>query len=44
LLRAACGDVPLTKIGVFHAGEPNVEVFDISRQIKVFSKQGWRHF
>jgi thiamine-monophosphate kinase len=43
-LRAACGDVPVTKIGIFVAGEPKVDVLDDSGKAVVFSKQGWRHF
>jgi thiamine-monophosphate kinase len=44
LLRAACGNIPVTKIGVFRTGQPTVEVLNISGQNIVFSKQGWRHF
>lgn len=43
-LRAACGKVPVTKIGRFVAGELKVEVLDGADQPMRFSKQGWRHF
>jgi thiamine-monophosphate kinase len=43
-LRNACGALPVTKIGVFSAGEPRVEVLDRSGAKMQFSKSGWRHF
>ena len=43
-LLTACGSVPVTKIGTFHAGPPTVTVQDISGRPITFSKQGWRHF
>jgi thiamine-monophosphate kinase len=43
-LRTACGDVPVTRIGVFVEGEPRVTVHDDAGQPLSFSKQGWRHF
>ena len=43
-LRAACGKVPVTKIGRFVAGELKVDVLDGAGQPMRFSKQGWRHF
>jgi len=43
-LHAACGDVPVHQIGVFHPGPPTVTVLDISGAPITFSKQGWRHF
>jgi thiamine-monophosphate kinase len=43
-LRAACGDLAVTRIGTFLAGKPNVSVLDHAGQPIIFSKQGWRHF
>ncbi len=43
-LRAACGDLPVTRIGVFQPGEPGVHVIDDDDEIIEFSKSGWRHF
>jgi thiamine-monophosphate kinase len=43
-LRTACGDVPVTRIGMFADGEPRVTVRDDVGQALIFSKQGWRHF
>ncbi len=43
-LRDACGDLPVTRIGVFVDGELHVTVRDDAGQPLTFSKQGWRHF
>jgi thiamine-monophosphate kinase len=43
-LRDACGDVPVTQIGVFCDGPPIVAVDDLAGHPITFSKQGWRHF
>jgi thiamine-monophosphate kinase len=43
-LLDACKDVPVTRIGVFHTGQPHVTVHDDAGQPVTFSKQGWRHF
>jgi thiamine-monophosphate kinase len=43
-LRDACGNVPVTRIGAFHAGAAHVTVYDHAGQPIGFSKQGWRHF
>ncbi|MDE8345800.1 MAG: thiamine-phosphate kinase [Acidocella sp.] len=42
-LRAACGDLPVTRIGVFQPGA-GVHVIDDNEQIITFAKPGWRHF
>jgi len=42
-LRAACGTVPVTKIGVFQMGE-GVHVLDEHSEPIAFQRAGWRHF
>ena len=42
-LRAACGALPVTKIGVFQAGS-DVHVLDDGGAILSFQTGGWRHF
>ncbi len=42
-LQAACGQVPVTKIGVFEAGQ-GVRVEDEAGQEIIFAQPGWRHF
>lgn len=42
-LRAACGDLPVTRIGVFQEGE-GVHVINDDDEIIEFAKSGWRHF
>jgi thiamine-monophosphate kinase len=42
-LKIACGDIAVTKIGVFQAGE-GVHVIGDSGAELVFNKPGWRHF
>jgi thiamine-monophosphate kinase len=43
-LRAACGDLQVTKIGIFNNGPPGIEVLDETGNLKTFAKNGWRHF
>jgi thiamine-monophosphate kinase len=43
-LRAACGTVPLTRIGRFTAGPPDVHVLDPQGEILNFQSDGWSHF
>jgi thiamine-monophosphate kinase len=42
-LKAACGDLPVTKIGVFQAGE-GVRVIDDTGAEMQFKSSGWKHF
>ena len=42
-LKAACGDLPVTKIGLFRPGA-NVRVIDDTGAAMEFKKAGWRHF
>ncbi len=42
-LRAACGDLRVTKIGMFQAGN-GVHVLNDSGAMMQFTKPGWRHF
>ncbi len=42
-LKAACGVVPVTKIGMFQAGE-GVHVINDAGVVMNFAKPGWRHF
>ncbi len=42
-LKAACGDVPVTKIGVFQPGA-GVHVLSESGTVMDFAAAGWRHF
>jgi thiamine-monophosphate kinase len=42
-LMAACGPVPVTKIGLFQAGE-GVHVINDAGAVINFAKAGWRHF
>jgi len=43
-LRAACGDLRITKIGSFAAGAPAVRVMNYEGKPMTFSKTGWQHF
>ncbi len=43
-LRSACGNVPLTKIGTFFAGETRVILLDQNSKEMTFEKSGWQHF
>jgi thiamine-monophosphate kinase len=48
-LRAACGAVPVTRIGAFHAGRrqtgrPSVGVLDAQGATLVLGPAGWQHF
>jgi thiamine-monophosphate kinase len=43
-LLEACGDLAVTRIGVFCEGERRVIVHDAAGQPITFSKQGWQHF
>ncbi|MDD2795280.1 thiamine-phosphate kinase [Acidocella sp.] len=42
-LKAACGDLPVTKIGMFQAGA-GVHVLNDSGAMMQFARPGWRHF
>ncbi len=42
-LKAACGDLRVTKIGMFQAGN-GVHVLNDSGAMMQFTKPGWRHF
>jgi thiamine-monophosphate kinase len=42
-LKAACGVVPVTKIGVFQAGE-GVHILGDDGTVMDFAKAGWQHF
>ncbi len=42
-LKAACGDLPVTKIGMFQAGA-GVHVLNDSGAMLQFTRPGWRHF
>ncbi|NNM57417.1 thiamine-phosphate kinase [Acidocella sp.] len=42
-LKAACGDLPVTKIGMFQAGA-GVHVLNDSGAMMQFTRPGWRHF
>jgi thiamine-monophosphate kinase len=42
-LKAACGDLPVTKIGMFQPGA-DVRVVDDAGAAMEFKKAGWRHF
>ncbi len=42
-LRVACGDLPVTKIGMFQAGE-GVHVLSDAGTMLRFTQPGWRHF
>lgn len=42
-LRAACGDLPVTRIGAFGQGE-GVTVLDAQGQRMTFARTGWQHF
>lgn len=44
MLRQACGDLRVTQIGHFAAGESGVEVLDGQGSKIQFSKTGWTHF
>ncbi|HET9147306.1 MAG TPA: thiamine-phosphate kinase [Acetobacteraceae bacterium] len=43
-LCAACGNVPLTRIGRFIAGAPEVRVLDGNGNSLTFTTNGWSHF
>jgi thiamine-monophosphate kinase len=43
-LFRACGDLRITKIGSFSAGDPTVTVLDANGKTLNFAKSGWRHF
>ncbi|HQT64472.1 MAG: thiamine-phosphate kinase [Acidocella sp. 20-57-95] len=43
-LRAACGDLLVTKIGYFSAGPAPVRVLGADRREIPLTKAGWRHF
>ncbi len=43
-LRRACGDLRVTRIGHFEAGESSVEVLDAKGNKIQFTKNGWTHF
>jgi thiamine-monophosphate kinase len=42
-LKAACGDVPVTRIGMFQQGE-GVHVLGEDREMLTFKQPGWSHF
>jgi thiamine-monophosphate kinase len=42
-LKAACGDVPVTKIGMFQTGMGVHVIGDDGKEMR-FSKPGWKHF
>ena len=42
-LKAACGELPVTKIGMFQAGE-GVHVIGDAGTVMKFTKPGWQHF
>ncbi|GLR66288.1 thiamine-monophosphate kinase [Acidocella aquatica] len=42
-LKAACGDLPVTKIGMFQAGA-GVHVLNDAGAMMQFTRPGWRHF
>jgi thiamine-monophosphate kinase len=44
LLTAACGDLPVTKIGVFSPGNATVRVLNRDGTPITFAKPGWQHF
>ncbi len=43
-LIAACGDLPVTKIGIFSPGPASVTVLNDQGKPITFAKQGWQHF
>ena len=43
-LRAAAGDVPVTRIGAFHSGPPEVMVRAANGKSLALTKGGWSHF
>ncbi len=43
-LLQACGDLLITKIGSFSAGDPKVHVLDAHGKPLKFGKSGWQHF
>ncbi|HQT84177.1 MAG: thiamine-phosphate kinase [Acidiphilium sp. 37-64-53] len=43
-LRAACGTVPLTRIGTMTAAHSNIIINDASGTPLHFARQGWQHF
>ena len=43
-LRAAAGDLPVTRIGAFHSGPPEVMVRAANGQPLALTKGGWSHF
>jgi thiamine-monophosphate kinase len=43
-LLQACGDLRITKIGSFSAGDSKVHVLDAHGKPLKFTKSGWQHF